>query len=52
MSIPAIISGKDVMVSSITGSGKTAAFLIPVLQRYYNGASTNYSRVLILTPTR
>jgi superfamily II DNA/RNA helicase len=52
MSIPAIISGKDVMVSSITGSGKTAAFLIPVLQRYYNAASTNYSRVLILTPTR
>jgi ATP-dependent RNA helicase DDX27 len=52
MSIPAIISGKDVMVSSITGSGKTAAFLIPILQRYYNAASTNYSRVLILTPTR
>jgi ATP-dependent RNA helicase DDX27 len=50
--IPAILSGKDVMASSITGSGKTAAFLLPILQRFYRSTAVNYCRVLIVTPTR
>lgn len=50
--IPVIMSGKDVVASSITGSGKTAAFLLPILQRYYNAATVGYIRALIVTPTR
>jgi len=44
--------GRDVVASSITGSGKTAAFLIPILQRYFNAVAVGYIRTLILTPTR
>ena len=35
MSIPAILTGKDVLGSSMTGSGKTAAFLLPVMQNLF-----------------
>ena len=58
LAIPAIISGKDVLASSVTGSGKTAAFLLPILQRFYLTGSSgepgtqNYSKVLIILPTR
>ncbi len=52
MAIPAALSGKDILVSSVTGSGKTAAFLLPIMQRFYNTQYTNYIKVLIVTPTR
>jgi superfamily II DNA/RNA helicase len=52
IAVPVILSGKDVVASSITGSGKTAAFLLPILQRYYNVAPVGYIRALIVTPTR
>jgi superfamily II DNA/RNA helicase len=52
IAIPIISSGKDVVASSITGSGKTAAFLVPIIQRYYNVAAVGYIRSLIVTPTR
>jgi len=52
LAIPVISSGKDVVASSITGSGKTAAFLIPLIQRYFNVPPVGYIRSLILTPTR
>jgi len=52
LAIPVINSGTDVVGSSITGSGKTAAFLLPILQRYYNVAAVGYIRALIVTPTR
>jgi superfamily II DNA/RNA helicase len=52
--IPAAIAGGDLLVSSQTGSGKTAAFLLPALQRLYKPAASGGMgpRVLVLTPTR
>jgi len=52
--IPAAIAGGDLLVSSQTGSGKTAAFVLPALQRLYKPAATSGigPRILILTPTR
>ena len=51
--IPAALLGKDLLVSAETGSGKTAAFLIPSLQRLLSSPTSLYgTRVLILTPTR
>jgi ATP-dependent RNA helicase SrmB len=52
--IPPIIAGKSLLVSSKTGSGKTAAFLLPSLQKILSEAPVNplSTRILILTPTR
>ena len=52
--IPAAIAGGDLLVSSQTGSGKTAAFLLPALQRLYKPSTLSGigPRVLVLTPTR
>ena len=53
--IPAVLAGGDLLVSSQTGSGKTAAFVLPALQRLQQPAATaagNGPRVLVLAPTR
>jgi len=52
--IPAIMSGKDVMAAAQTGTGKTAGFTLPILERLMKGehASAHQVRTLILTPTR
>ena len=52
--IPAILSGKDVLASAQTGTGKTAGFVLPVLQKLVDKPAVKKSRtkVLILTPTR
>lgn len=52
--IPAILAGRDVMAAAQTGTGKTAGFTLPILQRLSLGqkAAANQVRVLILTPTR
>ena len=52
--IPAIITGRDVMAAAQTGTGKTAGFTLPMLQRLLAGklANPNRCRALILTPTR
>ena len=52
--IPAILSGKDVMGAAQTGTGKTAGFVLPLLQILNGkpGAKANRARALILTPTR
>jgi ATP-dependent RNA helicase RhlE len=52
--IPAIISGRDVMAAAQTGTGKTAGFTLPVLQRLLGGErpKSNQVRALVLTPTR
>ncbi len=52
--IPAAIAGRDLLVSSHTGSGKTAAFTLPALNRIIDRrpAPGSGPRVLVLTPTR
>lgn len=52
--IPAILAGDDVMAAAQTGTGKTAAFTLPLLQRLAKGhrAQANQVRALVLTPTR
>jgi len=52
--IPAVIEGKDVMAAAQTGTGKTAGFTLPLLERLSKGdrARNNHVRALVLTPTR
>jgi len=52
--IPVILAGKDLAVAAQTGSGKTAAFLLPILQRLSEKEDVKASsvRVLVLVPTR
>ncbi len=52
LSIPLIQTRKDVVASSVTGSGKTAAFLLPVINRYHASKPVGHIRALVLTPTR
>lgn len=49
-SIPAIMAGKDVIAKAQTGTGKTLAFLLPVMQKI--DKDKNFPQALILTPTR
>ncbi|QEI07301.1 DEAD/DEAH box helicase [Pigmentiphaga aceris] len=53
-SIPLALEGHDLMVSAQTGSGKTAAFMLPSLSRQVEGSPLRATgvRVLVLTPTR
>jgi ATP-dependent RNA helicase RhlE len=56
--IPVVISGRDLLAAAQTGTGKTAGFTLPVLQRLAPMATKSFSpalhpvRCLILTPTR
>ncbi|MEO8625901.1 MAG: DEAD/DEAH box helicase [Candidatus Limnocylindrales bacterium] len=56
--IPLVLAGRDVMGRAQTGTGKTAAFALPMLERLRAHANTSFSparhavRALILTPTR
>ncbi|SDF18679.1 MULTISPECIES: DEAD/DEAH box helicase [Rhodanobacteraceae] len=53
--IPQVIAGHDLMAAAQTGTGKTAAFALPLLQRIANevrGEKARPIRALILTPTR
>lgn len=49
--IPPVIAGRDVLGLAQTGTGKTAAFVLPILQRLQDGPRRRV-RVLILAPTR
>ncbi|MDP5055527.1 MAG: DEAD/DEAH box helicase [Marinomonas hwangdonensis] len=53
--IPTVLEGRDVMAGAQTGTGKTAAFALPLLHRILNQKSTKQAdgiQVLVLTPTR
>lgn len=56
--IPAVLSGRDIMAAAQTGTGKTASFVLPMLETLKVHANTSTSparhpvRALILTPTR
>jgi ATP-dependent RNA helicase RhlE len=50
--IPILLEGRDFLGIAQTGTGKTAAFCIPVLQRIHNRPRTKELRALVLAPTR
>jgi ATP-dependent RNA helicase RhlE len=56
--IPLVLAGRDVLAAAQTGTGKTAAFVLPILDRLRQHANTSFSparhpvRALILVPTR
>ncbi len=52
--IPQVLKGKDLMAAAQTGTGKTASFTLPLLNRFASqtGAPANQAKSLILTPTR
>ena len=57
LSIPAILEGHDILAHSVTGSGKTASYLLPILQKYLllrqtRAVDLGKLRYLVLTPTR
>ncbi|WP_286265677.1 DEAD/DEAH box helicase [Thalassotalea atypica] len=55
--IPKILAGRDILAAAQTGTGKTAGFTLPILQKLYESSKHksvkgNHTQVLILTPTR
>ncbi|KAH0785023.1 DEAD-box ATP-dependent RNA helicase 37-like [Histomonas meleagridis] len=51
-SIPYVLSGRDVLVTSQTGSGKTAAYMLPVLTQLQTTKESRDPCILVLAPTR
>ncbi|MFH2143803.1 MAG: DEAD/DEAH box helicase [Bacteroidota bacterium] len=52
LAIPEILKGRDIMGSAQTGTGKTAAFLLPVIQQIITEDQDSRVKALIIVPTR
>ncbi len=50
--IPTILSGKDIIGSAQTGTGKTAAFLLPIIQQIIGSEDHGEIKALVIVPTR
>ena len=50
--IPLVLDGRDLIACAQTGTGKTAAFLLPILQHLATGKAPRHPRALVVTPTR
>ncbi|HUP23715.1 MAG TPA: DEAD/DEAH box helicase [Thermoanaerobaculia bacterium] len=50
--IPPALAGRDVLGCAMTGSGKTAAFLLPIMERLLANPRSGVTRALVLAPTR
>ena len=50
--IPVVLEGRDLMAAAQTGTGKTAAFALPILEKLMQGAAARSPRALIVVPTR
>ena len=50
--IPIVLTGRDVLGCAQTGTGKTAAFALPILQNLSKRGRSGKIRALVLTPTR
>ena len=50
--IPVLLTGKDVLGQAATGTGKTAAFALPLIEKYVVEQEKGLPAVLVLTPTR
>jgi ATP-dependent RNA helicase RhlE len=50
--IPHILAGRDVLGIAQTGTGKTAAFVLPILNRIMDHGHDNFTQALVIVPTR
>ena len=50
--IPVLLQGGDILASAETGTGKTAAFLLPIIQQLSESKNKPGTKVLVLSPTR
>ncbi|MFY8139038.1 MAG: DEAD/DEAH box helicase, partial [Flavobacteriales bacterium] len=51
-SIPHVLSGKDVIGIAQTGTGKTAAFVLPIIHKIVTNREEGFTKALIIVPTR
>jgi len=50
--IPAVLNDRDVLAGAQTGTGKTAAFVLPILAKLHSRSQDGFPRALVLAPTR
>ena len=50
--IPIILAGKDLIGIAQTGTGKTAAFILPIIDKILDSNEANYTQALVIVPTR